>query len=242
MHDVILRYSRGPDVVWRQLYEPVSDSFARRFKGKANRLEPGATRKRAADHETPGLPMRDVWDISILAGASRERVGYPTQKPLALLDRIISASSNEGDVVLDPFAGCATACVAAERLGRRWVGIDISPKAVELVNERLRGAMGGLFHHGYVTARTDVPKRTDVDAPKNYRQHKHVLYGEQEGRCGGCRMDFPFKLFEVDHMLPQSRGGTDHLGNLQLLCGHCNRVKGDRDQAYLMARLGEARA
>ena len=73
-----------------------------------------------------------------------ERIGYPTQKPLALLERIIKASSNEGDVVLDPFCGCATACVAAENLGRRWVGIDISPKAVELVNMRLQQTMGEL--------------------------------------------------------------------------------------------------
>ena len=59
---------------------------------------------------------------------AKERVGYPTQKPLKLLERIVLASSNEGDMVLDPFCGCATACVAAQKLGRQWVGIDISPK------------------------------------------------------------------------------------------------------------------
>ena len=64
-------------------------------------------------------------------------------------------------MVLDPFCGSATACVAAERLGRQWVGIDISPKAAELVNVRLQDSMGSLFHHGYVTARTDIPQRTD---------------------------------------------------------------------------------
>ena len=94
-----------------------------------------------------------------------ERIGYPTQKPLALVERIIKASSNEGDVVLDPFCGCATACVAAENLGRRWIGIDISPKAVELVNMRLQQSMGDLFHNRLVTARTDIPRRTDIDAP-----------------------------------------------------------------------------
>jgi site-specific DNA-methyltransferase (adenine-specific) len=161
-------------------------------------------------------------------------VGYPTQKPLALLERIIRASSNEGDVILDPFCGCATACVAADRLNRKWVGIDISSKAVELVNIRLQQAMGSLFHHGYVTA------RTDIDAPINYRKNKHVLFGQQEGRCAGCRMDFPFKIFEVDHRIPRSRGGTDHPENLQLLCPHCNRIKGDRPQEYLMAQLKEA--
>ncbi len=170
---------------------------------------------------------------------SKERIGYPTQKPLALLERIIRASSNEGDMVLDPFCGCATACVAAENLGRKWVGIDLSPKAIELVNVRLRAAMGDLFHDRMVTARTDIPRRTDIDAPIPYRQNRHVLFGEQEGRCNGCRTEFPFRIFEVDHKIPRSRGGTDHIENLQLLCAHCNRTKGDRPQEYLMARLQE---
>ena len=190
--------------------------------------------------EMPGVALGDSWeDISPVQGQSKERMGYPTQKPLALLERIIKASSNEGDIVLDPFCGCATACVAADRLGRKWVGIDISPKAVELVNMRLQQAMGSLFHHGYVTARTDIPRRTDIDAPIPYRQNKHVLFGQQEGLCAGCKGDFPFRNFTIDHIIPQSRGGTDHVENLQLLCGACNSLKGDRPMEYLMARLAE---
>ena len=180
----------------------------------------------------------DLWtDIDVVNAQAKERIGYPTQKPLALLERIIRASSDEGDMVLDPFCGCATACVAAEKLGRKWVGIDISPKAAELVNLRLRDFMGNLFHDRLVTVRTDIPRRTDIDAPIHYRKNKHVLFGQQEGRCGGCQMDFPFKVFHVDHVVPVSRGGTDHIENLQLLCSHCNSVKGNRDQTYLMARL-----
>ena len=197
----------------------------------------GIRRKRYLD-EQPGRPVQQLWtDISPINSQARERVGYPTQKPLALLERIISASSDPGDVVLDPFAGCATACVAAEQLGRQWVGIDLSPKAAELVNSRLRAEMGDLFHWGFVTDRTDVPQRTDIDAPKNYRQNGHVLYGQQEGHCNGCRSHFEYRHLEVDHVVPRSRGGTDHLDNLQLLCGHCNRVKGDREMEYLLATL-----
>ena len=196
-------------------------------------------RKRFFD-ELKGKPVQNLWlDIKMLSSQSKERIGYPTQKPLALLERIIKASSNEGDIVLDPFCGCATACVAAENLGRKWVGIDLSPKAIELVNVRLRSAMGDLFHDRMVTARTDIPKRTDIDAPIPYRQNRHVLFGEQEGRCNGCRTEFPFRIFEVDHKIPRSRGGTDHIENLQLLCAHCNKTKGDRPQEYLIARLQE---
>ena len=204
-------------------------------KSKTGRLR----RKSFAD-ELRGMPIQNLWDdITQIGAHAQERVGYPTQKPLALLERIIRASSNEGDTVMDPFCGCATACVSADRLGRRWVGIDISPKAVELVNMRLQQAMGSLFHHGYVTARTDIPRRTDIDAPIPYRQNKHVLFGQQEGLCNGCKGDFPFKLYEVDHIVPRSKGGTDHLDNLQLLCSHCNRVKGGRPQEHLIARLKE---
>ena len=224
----------GVTRVWRWTRERMQKAYD---DGIVIQLKPGAVPQyKYYLEDSKGRTATDDWN-DIVQTAGGERVGYPTQKPLALLERIIKASSNEGDVVLDPFCGCATACVAADRLGRKWVGIDISSKAVELVNMRLKQTMGSLFHHSYVTARTDIPKRTDIDTPIPYRQNKHVLYGQQEGLCGGCRMDFPFKLYEVDHVVPQSKGGTDHLDNLQLLCSHCNRLKGNREQSYLIARL-----
>ena len=191
-------------------------------------------------YRAQGKVVEDWWpDISPVGRLRQERTGYPTQKPLALLERIIAASSNPGDVILDPFAGCATACVAAEKLSRQWVGIDLSAKAVELVNIRLRDFMGSLFHDRLVTARTDIPRRTDIGEVPPYRQQKHVLFGQQEGQCAGCETEFPFRAFTVDHIVPRSRGGTDHPENLQLLCSHCNSVKGNRPQEYLVARLRE---
>ena len=101
-----------------------------------------ASRKLYLD-ESRGVPIQDMWtDISSLSGAHRERLGYPTQKPEALLERIINASSNEGDVVLDPFCGCGTAIAVAERLNRRWVGIDITHLAISLMKSRLRDTFG----------------------------------------------------------------------------------------------------
>ena len=93
--------------------------------------------------EMPGVPLQDLWtDIQPIASQAKERLGYPTQKPQALLERIIQASSNEGDVVLDPFCGCGTAVAAAEKLKRRWIGIDVTHLAVALMKSRLRTAFG----------------------------------------------------------------------------------------------------
>ena len=190
------------------------------------------TYKRYLD-EMPGVPLQDLWtDITNASG--KERVGYPTQKPLALLDRIIKASSDEGDMVLDPFCGCATACVAADRLGRQWVGIDLSPLAADLVERRMQGEGALLFK---AVRRTDIPRRTDVAQLTDYRTHKHTLYGKQEGRCTGCRVLFPFRNLTVDHVVPRVKGGTDHEDNLQLLCGACNSLKGTGTQAELLAKL-----
>lgn len=94
--------------------------------------------KRFADQQ-PGVPLQTVWDdIPPLHNLSKERLGYPTQKPLSLLERIIKTSSNENDIVLDAFCGCGTALVAAQNLGRQWIGIDVSPTACRVMAKRLR--------------------------------------------------------------------------------------------------------
>ena len=88
---------------------------------------------------------QNLWDdISAIGALADERLGYPTQKPLALLERIISASSNEGDLVLDPFCGCGTTVHAAQKLNRRWIGIDVTHLAIHLIQRRLKDAFPGL--------------------------------------------------------------------------------------------------
>ena len=224
-HDVILFYARG--TTW---------TFNTDAVRVPHKWTDGQRRADGSERSTKGKLADDVFQHHALMPWARERVGYPTQKPVALLERLISASSNPGDVVLDPFCGCATACVAAEKLDRQWVGIDISPKAAELVQTRLKNELG-LFYQG--VHRTDIPQRTDLGhlPPYNAGQNKHHLFGQQEGLCNGCRETFPFKNFTVDHVVPQSKGGTDHIDNLQLLCGWCNSKKGSRSQEVFLAHL-----
>jgi DNA modification methylase len=103
----------------------------------------GVPRLKTYKDEAPGMPLNDVWDdIQALRSWHDEKLGYPTQKPLALLDRIIKASSNPNDIVLDAFCGCGTALVAAENLNRQWIGIDISPTACRVMAKRLRDVCG----------------------------------------------------------------------------------------------------
>ncbi len=147
-YDTIFFYSKGGDYVWNRPAQPYKDTDLRRYNQEDENGERYALIKRKKTNgeiyygksypKKNGKSMNDVFEgIPTLASTSSERTGYPTQKPLALLERIIATSSNTGDIVLDPFCGCATSCVAAERLQRNWIGIDISIKAYELVKERL---------------------------------------------------------------------------------------------------------
>ena len=95
--------------------------------------------------EARGVPVQALWnDIPAINSQAQERLGYPTQKPIALLERIIAASSNEGDLVLDPFCGCGTAVHAAQKLGRRWAGIDVTHLAISLIERRMKAAFPGI--------------------------------------------------------------------------------------------------
>ena len=192
-------------------------------------------------YRAPKIP-EDWWtDINSLQSGVAERTGYPTQKPLALYERVIRASSNESDIVLDPFAGCATTLVAAERLGRQWVGMDIWDKAHEIVVERLHNEVG-LF--GDVQFTAELPERTDtgetaaphlqvklaVQEPEGRHMSRQEMYqvllSRQGPKCQGCERVFDDpRYLELDHNTPRSDGGsiTSRTG-----CCYAARVTGSR--------------
>ena len=204
--------------------------------------------------DEPKIP-EDWWvGINSLQSGDRERYGYPTQKPLALYERIIRASSDRGGVVLDPFCGCATTPVIAEKLERQWVGMDIWNEAHDAVVSRLQkeallagpdGDGGGLLLSvGQIHLETEPPERTDdgesaapylrvkqkVKEPDGRKwtraqMYEHLL--EQNGAvCQGCDRAFDDpRYLELDHNTPRSDGGINHISNRILLCGPCNRLK-----------------
>ena len=137
--------------------------------------------------EMKGLPVQDVWtDIDLLNMMAKERLGYPTQKPVALLERIVAASSNPGDVVLDPFCGCGTTVHAAQKLGRSWIGIDVTHLAIGLIEKRLRDAFPGVEFttHGVPQ---DLPGARDLAERGKYHEFEKwalSLIAAQPGNFG----------------------------------------------------------
>ncbi len=185
-----------------------------------------------------GQVPSNLWiDIPPVSYRSKEYTGYPTQKPVKLLERIIKASSNANGMILDPFCGCATACIAAEKLERKWIGIDVSEKAYDLVIERIEKEIPSDMFRSPIF-RKDRPTRTDIGYKRNpTKEDKKFLYGHQNGKCAACKIKFEIQHLEIDHFVPRSQGGGHELENLQLLCSNCNRKKGNRPMEYLMARL-----
>ncbi|BCX04298.1 MAG: hypothetical protein KatS3mg053_2236 [Candidatus Roseilinea sp.] len=136
-HDVIFWYANGPKYTFNLIREAPTPAMLAKY---AHTDEDGRRYMMSYGRRyylKGGKPLDDVWDIPAIAPTSHERVGYPTQKPLALLRRIIALASNEGDMVLDPFCGSGTTLVAAQALGRRWIGIDANPQAIALARARL---------------------------------------------------------------------------------------------------------
>ncbi|MXZ54818.1 MAG: hypothetical protein F4227_06855 [Gammaproteobacteria bacterium] len=203
---------------WRLTKQRLEEEYE---KGNIVILPNGRLQRRKYEDEFRGTPCGNFWD-DILPSSGKERTGYPTQKPLALLKRIINASSNEGDIVLDPFCGCATTCVAAERLNRKWVGVDVSIKAYELVKERLfteKALLENLSEKDKlassgVVLKTHPPKRTDVGAdyreekfvyvishPNYEREYKVGIAKDVNARLNAYQTSDPERQYKLEHSL-----------------------------------------
>jgi len=140
MHDTLLFYTKSDEYTFNRQFTPYTDASLKRKQNYHTRIKGDDVYVTHVDER--GVGENDVWYIQLLNSQAKERLGYPTQKPEALLERIITASSNPGDVILDPFCGCGTAVAVAERLGRRWIGIDITHLAVGLIKNRLATSFG----------------------------------------------------------------------------------------------------
>jgi len=180
--------------------------------------------------EMPGVPLQDVWiDVDPINPRAAERLGYPTQKPLALLERIVASSSNSDEVVLDPFAGCGTAIDAAQKLGRRWIGIDITTLAVDLIDARLRHTYGEKIRETYEIR--GIPR--DLDGAKTLFEHSPfeferwcvmLLDGQpNEKQVGDKGIDgvirFPLDKKNSGKILVSVKGGKTGPGDVRDLGG-----------------------
>ncbi len=237
-HDIIFFYSRTK----QYKFYANEIRFLRTQKSLQRARNPKGAR--ISDTDITKLPI-DVWvDINALNPMEKERTGYPTQKPLALLERIVAASSNQGDIVLDPFCGCATTCLAAERLRRNWIGIDLSEETANLVVARLRKEVESPLADPYASVEhmNRPPKRKDLIGHRTEDRMLRPRLHKQQGQiCLGCERKIDMIDMELDHIIATSRGGQNIDDNLQLLCGRCNSSKGDRGMDYLRRKILQQR-
>jgi len=165
LHDTILFYTKTNKYVFNQLLTPYTNgSVERKKQGVLHRFKRGEEPVLVSNRElqAEGVPENDVWQIPFIAPSAKERLGYPTQKPEALLERIIKASSNEGDVILDPFCGCGTTIAVAQKLGRQWIGIDITHLAVALMKHRLKDMFGVKVKYEVMGEPVSVPDAKEL--------------------------------------------------------------------------------
>ena len=216
----------------------------------------GQLRADGTERNEKGKIPDDVIEMHGIMPWAGERTGYPTQKPLALYERIIKASSKEDDIVLDPFAGCATTCVAAESLGRQWIGIDINSEARGVLRKRLQKEVRLWSRGRYkVNVAKATPKRTDDGKPAapeltlvssqprtpslTARELRERLVLQDGLKCQGCGwIPHHADYLENDHNVPKAHGGRDDIRNRVLLCAPCNGVKSKK---LTLAELRERR-
>ena len=243
-HDVLLRYSKSNKYVFTS-DDPIMRIPFKETATKMHFTNVDADGRRYRKYDSgkiayldEGKVVTDVWtDIDsqeATSPISREYTGYPTQKPLGLLKRIVTASSKKEDIIMDPFCGCATTCVAAQQLDRTWIGIDIEKQSVNILRERLRDDTG-LFNDFVATHQR--PTRSDIQAVQPSKSIKQRLYQEQNGQCNACGTTLEIHPHEIDHIVPKEKGGGDYYENYQLLCDSCTRMKGDQPMEYLRLKI-----
>ena len=229
-HDIIFFYVNDGERQWTFNWGNIRVSYVKLETGKTS----GIFKKEASLNPKGKIP-EDWWSKFTPVGRlRRERTGYPTQKPLALLERIIEASSNPGDMVLDPFCGCATTCIAAERLDRKWIGIDTSGEAYRLVRERLGKEVDkpqGDWLKGdtRVNMLTNPPKRSDqepdhreakyvyvVSNPKYPGEYKVGIAKDWKQRLNAYQTSEPDRGFRIEHTLltPAFRETEKHIHSI----------------------------
>ena len=241
-HETIYWYSKSDK--WKfnadAVKVPYDEKSIARFKKQYNEQE-GSSKIFKASHDLKriqekfgeGKTPESWWTKFSPVGRSKEYCNKPTQKPVALYSRLVLASTDDGDLVLDPFCGCATTLVAAENRGRQWIGIDLNPTTEELVVKQLAKLSEGTedFWRKKAKIRHDLPKRTDNRlSKKELRERKDQLIVQQMKIrpylvcvvCGTPKDEFDL---QVGHKHPKAGRGGWELENLQLECGRCNGRK-----------------
>jgi site-specific DNA-methyltransferase (adenine-specific) len=240
-HDTILFYSKeASGHVFNPQFVAPSSGTMKRWKGQRQLavIEDGVRRASSTAEEEARSPMGDWWDISILNPNAKERLGYPTQKPLALLERIVAASSDPDMVVLDPFCGCGTAVDAAQKLGRRWIGIDVTHLAVGLIEKRLREGYGDAVQFETIGVPRDLAsaRRLAADDPHQFQAWISLKLGGwpwMDGKKGGDRgIDGYFYYV--------GQGGSTATGVISVKAGANVSPSMVRDLGRVMARDGHA--
>jgi site-specific DNA-methyltransferase (adenine-specific) len=177
----------------------------------------GVPRLKSYLDEMPGVPLQSVWtDIRPLHNLAAERLGYPTQKPIALLDRLIKSSSNAGQIILDAFCGCGTALVSAQNLGRRWIGIDISPTACRVMAKRLRKDCGLIEGKNFVVR--DLPwseEQLRKIPPFEFENWAVIALGGIKNKVQVGDMGIDGRIYPA-HATPKGGKKADELGFMDM--------------------------